>query len=154
VLCFAYGSNMDWTQMKERCASTRFAGVALLPDHRLAFTRKSVKRGCGVADAVPGVGRELWGVVYEVSDSDVGKLDACEGYSPGRAKNAYWRRECRVLLDGDDRRPLTASAYFGDAQPSPPLPNQAYKDLILSGARHWHLPNRYIEDLERIEVGE
>jgi hypothetical protein len=35
---------------------------------------------------------------------------------------------------------------------NPPVPNQAYKDLILFGARHWHLPDDYIGELERVEV--
>ena len=35
----------------------------------------------------------------------------------------------------------------------PPLPNQAYNDLILAGAKHWHLPDEYIQNvLERINV--
>lgn len=152
VLYFAYGSNLNWEQMRDRCPSVGVVGAALLPDHRLAFTRHSVTRGCGVADAVRDVGRKLWGVVYKISDLDVGKLDKSEGYRPGREKNSYRRRECRVLLDGDKRRPLTVSTYFADPQRDPPRPNQAYKDLILSGARHWHLPDEYIQELERIEV--
>jgi len=79
MLYFAYGSNMNWQQMQERCPSARFFGVALLPDHKLAFTRKSIKRGCGVADAVPTQGQKVWGVVYEVTDRDVIKLDKSEG---------------------------------------------------------------------------
>jgi hypothetical protein len=41
MLYFAYGSNMNWQQMQDRCPSARFFGVALLPDHKLAFTRES-----------------------------------------------------------------------------------------------------------------
>ncbi len=59
-----------------------------------------------------------------------------------------------VLLDGDDQRPQTVWTYFGDRQPNPPRPKQAYKDLILSGARYWHLPDDHIQELERIEVAE
>jgi hypothetical protein len=95
VLYFAFGSNLAWAQMKERCPSARFVSIAALPDHRLAFTRKSVNRGCGVADAVRDPGRTLWGVVYEISDLDVGSLDKSEGYRPTRETNSYWRRECR-----------------------------------------------------------
>ena len=45
-----------------------------------------------------------------------------------------------------------AQTYFADPQPNPPLPNQAYKDLILSGARHWRLPDDYVAELEAVEV--
>jgi hypothetical protein len=152
MLYFAYGSNMNWQQMRGRCPSARFVGVALLADHKLAFTRKSVNRGCGVADAVRERGRKIWGVVYKIADLDVGKLDMSEGYRPGREKNSYWRRECLVLLNGDEQRPLTACSYFGDPQPNPPPPNSEYKQLIVSGARHRHLPEDYVRDLEAIEV--
>ena len=152
MVYFAYGSNMNWQQMQSRCPSARFVGVALLPDHRIAFTRKSVKRGCGVADAVQERGDEVWGVLYEIGDSDVAGLDNSEGYMPGREKNSYWRRECMVLPGRDPTQALTVSTYFGDPQPHPPLPNAEYKQLIVSGARHWHLPEQYVRDLEAIEV--
>jgi len=152
MLYFAYGSNMDWAQMGERCPSSRFVGIAVLPDHRLAFTRKSVNRSCGVADAVRDTGRKLWGVVYEISDLYIGGLDQAEGYRPGRETNSYWRRECMIFLDGDEAQPLTVSTYFGDAQRNPPLPNRVYRDLILRGARQWHLPDAYIEELQNIRV--
>ena len=154
MLYFAYGSNMDWAQMRERCPSARFVGVSVLPKYRLAFTRRSINRGCGVADAVRDENRKLWGAVYEIADVDIGKLDKSEGYQPGREKNSYWRRECMVFLDGHEQGPITVWTYFADPQTNPPLPNQAYKDLILAGARYWHLPDEYIEELERIEATE
>ena len=150
---FAYGSNMNWPQMRERCPSTRFVGTALLPNYRMAFTRNSIKRDCGVADALPAHGQKMWGVVYELSERDIGKLDTLEGYRLGQEKNSYFRRECIVLLNGNDQEPLKVFTYFGDPQPNPPLPNIDYKNLILSGARHWHLPAEYIRQLEeQIEV--
>jgi gamma-glutamylcyclotransferase (GGCT)/AIG2-like uncharacterized protein YtfP len=154
MLTFAYGSNMDWNQMRQRCPSSRFVGIAVLRDHRLAFTRKSVNRDCGVADVVAEDGAHVWGVVFEIADLDVGKLDASEGFRPERDQNSYYRHECMVFLDGEDQRPLTVSAYFGNPQPNSPLPNVAYKSLILAGARYWHLPEEYIRELEQIEVSE
>lgn len=152
MLYFAYGSNMNWTQMQGRCPSARAIGIARLPDHRLAFTRKSVKRACGVADALFEAGRNVWGVVFEISQPDVIALDKSEGYRPGREENSYWRRQRMVFLDGDDERPITAEAYFAEPESDPPPPSQAYMALILSGARHWHLPDNYIAELEAIEV--
>ena len=34
---FAYGSNMNWTQMQRRCPSSRFVCTARLPGYRLAI---------------------------------------------------------------------------------------------------------------------
>lgn len=143
---------MNWDQMRQRCPSSRFVEIAVLRDHKLAFTRTSVKRGCGVADVVAEDGARVWGVVYEIADLDVGTLDAQEGFRPGRGKNSYWRRECLVFLYGEDLRPLTASAYFGEPEPNPLLPNAAYKNLIVTGGKHWRLPEEYVRELEQIEV--
>jgi hypothetical protein len=90
------------------------------------------------------------GVVYEISNLDVENLDRSEGYRPGRERNSYWRRECLVLLEGDEHRSQRAFTYFGDPQSTPPRPNAEYKELILSGARYWHLPDDYICELEAI----
>jgi Gamma-glutamyl cyclotransferase, AIG2-like len=148
---FAYGSNMNESQMVERCPSTRFVGVAAMQGRRLAFTRRSVNRNCGVADAVKSPEHKLWGIVYELSDADVTILDRSEGYQPGRTRNSYWRRPCTVLLDGDDSRPIGAETYFAEAQPEPPRPSQAYKLLIVQGARR-RLPPEYVAELEQIQA--
>lgn len=153
MLYFAYGSNMDWDQMRERCPSARFVGVAKLPGHRLAFSRRSRKRNCGVADAVEDQGSDVWGVVYEIDDQDIARLDVAEGYSPGRAKNAYRREERHVFVDGAKSTPLSVAVYFAIPEENPSLPNEDYKSQILKGANHWHLPQEYIRDvLERIEA--
>ncbi len=53
---FAYGSNMSQDQIRARCPSHKFLCAAELPGHKLAFTRYSRKRECGVADIVPARG--------------------------------------------------------------------------------------------------
>lgn len=57
-----------------------------------------------------------------------------------------------MVLDGDERQPVTAQTYFAEREDDPPLPGKAYKDLILSGARNWHLPANYVVELEAIQV--
>ena len=74
--------------------------------------------------------RHVWGVVFEIDQRHVATLDKSEGYQHGRVENSYWRRECVVLIEGSEARPLKVQIYFGDPQPNPPLPNQAYKDQI------------------------
>lgn len=156
-LYFAYGSNMDREQIGKRCPSAQFVCVAVLPDHRLAFTRESKCRGCGVADAVAEDGGSVVGVVFEINDADLFRLDVSEGYRVHRTeKNSYIRRECVVLEVGDKPDPekmhLLVWTYFAVPQENPPRPNQEYKDLIVSGAKCWGLPDDYIAKLERIET--
>jgi hypothetical protein len=152
MLYFAYGSNMDWPQMQLRCPTTRFVGRATLRDRQLAFTRLSSGRGCGVADVVRAPGHKVWGVVYDVAESDVATLDGHEGFHADRAQNAYWRRECSVHIEDDDRQPLTVASYFATSQADAPLPNRIYLQHLISGARHWRLPDTYIEQLESINT--
>ena len=154
ALTFAYGSNMDWTQMRARCPSVEFVCIAVLKDHRLAFTRRSVNRGCGVSDVLPVEGRYVWGIVYKISEPDQLELDKSEGFRTDRPyeRNSYNRHIHIVGRDGDETKPLSVEIYFAVPQDNPPLPNQEYKGLILSGARHWHLPADYIAELECIEV--
>lgn len=141
--------------MRERCPSARFVSIAILKDHRLTFSRKSRCRGCGVADAIPELGHNVWGVVYEIKEQDVNRLDRCEGFDPEklREKNAYIKEERRVFVDGRNDCPLIVKAYFAIKQEGPHLPNADYKNLIITGARNWRLPTEYIDEvLNKIKV--
>ncbi|HWH91898.1 MAG TPA: gamma-glutamylcyclotransferase family protein [Candidatus Binatia bacterium] len=155
MLYFAYGSNMDWAQMKERCPSAKFVCRAKLPSHRLAFTRMSVSRGCGVADIWRDEKNDVWGVIYELVENELETLDKDEAFRPGRPddQNDYTRENCYVWHEGDAKRPLIVAIYRGHPQPNPPLPDCDYKNLIVAGARHWQLPADYIQELESIQTG-
>ena len=155
MLYFAFGSNMDLKQMLERCSTARCFCKARLEDQRLVFARKSGKWGCGVASVERSDGSEVWGVVYQIDESEIGALDRNEGYDPNRPaqKNSYVRKEMRVFRDGDERHPLTVWTYVANEPKSPaPPPSAKYVQAIVQGARHWRLPTDYIANLERIET--
>ena len=124
-----------------------------MKNHRLDFTRKSIIRDCGVADAVPEQGANVCGVVYEIDLSEIGDLDVSEGYKPDRQKhlNSYNREPCQVIKD-DDEAPVNVETYFAVKQSNPPRPNKEYIDIIIQGTKHWKLPTDYIEKLESFEV--
>ena len=154
MLNFAYGSNLDEDQMVDRCESAKYIGNACLKGYRLDFTRFSDTRGCAVADVVEEEGSEVWGVIYEISEEDCNKLDGCEGYRPGRAKkeNAYNREVIEVFENGDPDRPKEVSIYIANKQTNPGYPSREYQDHILKGARHFNLPESYIEMLEQVKI--
>jgi len=154
MLYFAYGSNMDWAQMKERCPSAKFVCRAKLPSHRLAFTLRSCRRRCGVADILRDETKDVWGVVYELPENEWKNLDKDEDFNPGRpyGQSKYTRENHYVWREGDAKQSLLVALYRGHPQPNPPLPDCDYKNLIVAGARHWQLPADYIQKLEAIQT--
>ena len=153
MLYFAYASNMNWEQMQARCSSAQFVCVAKLGDHRLAFTRRSRRRGCGTADAVASPGEIVWGVVYEIEEHEIDRLDEMEDFVPGRAENGYTREQRYVRTEGE-YRPMRVSLYFATKEPNPPAPSAEYRRLIVEGGRHWGLPDEYIDQLGQVKVGD
>ncbi len=154
MLYFAYGSKMDFHEMRTRCPSARFVAVAKLPHHRLDFTAYSESHACGVADAVPQHGENIWGVVYDVPELEFARLDQSEGYQPGRPshENDCVRGQRHVLREGSAHEPILVWLYLASRKPHSPVPNSAYKGLMVGGARFWHLPADYLAQLERIDA--
>ncbi|HEX9746371.1 MAG TPA: gamma-glutamylcyclotransferase family protein [bacterium] len=156
MLYFAYGSNLDWDQIKSRCPSSRYICNATLPDYKIAFRSSSRKRNCGVADAMPSPGDIMWGVVYELSESDIFVLDEHEGFDRNRDpdKNSYNREMVTIFRDGDENSPVNAYIYLTVPEEGVHIPNDAYKSHIVNGAKFWNLPADYIRFLENIPTNE
>lgn len=140
--------------MKERCPSAAFVCRARLPNYELAFTRKAKGRWkpYGVADIVEARAKHVWGVVYQINEVHVGALDLSEGYVPGRMTNAYQRTELHVEKEGNTKESLAVTTYVVcSKEDTRPLPHRDYIELILQGAKHWHLPHTYVAALQQIE---
>lgn len=158
MLYFAYGSNLDPEQMRSRCPEHRVAGLAALRDHRLVFPLYSERWGGGVASVQLAHTLTVWGVVFELTDSDLKSLDGFEGFNaPGDQHNLYDRVTIYVELtradDGSFPRRVLAFTYI--ARPAnPTAPSRRYLDAILRGARHHRLPEDYVAALAQTAVKE
>jgi gamma-glutamylcyclotransferase (GGCT)/AIG2-like uncharacterized protein YtfP len=146
MLYFAYGSNMSWQQMQRRCPSSQFVCVARLPGYQFGITRHSRLRDCGTANVFPAGGKEVCGIVYEVSETDLVVLDGFE--------DGYRREILPVYALGDGARPLEALVYVAEIETNVPLPNAEYKRLLLEGAQHWKLPAAYLAVLEALQAAD
>jgi gamma-glutamylcyclotransferase (GGCT)/AIG2-like uncharacterized protein YtfP len=139
---FAYGSNLDIEQMQRRCPSSRFVCRARLVRHRVTFPLPCESWGGGVAGIDPDPNRDVHGVVYVMTQADLGPLDRYENVAGGD----YERREVEVVAEsGESMRVWT---YF--CLPAPdrcPPPSRRYLEAILRGARYHGLPESYIADL-------
>ena len=93
-LYFAYGSNMNPTRMAKRCPGAIALGGAVLLNHRLA------ERLYADIDFVSGATVE--GVIYLISEANLARLDACEGYP-----KVYRRLWLEVEFDGGIYQAIT-----------------------------------------------
>ena len=158
MLYFAFGSNLDPSQMARRCPGHTVVGMAALRDHRLVFPLTSHDWGGGVAGVQPLHGPTVFGVVYELKDDDLAALDGYEGFrATGDQHNVYDRVSVYVDLvrpdDGSFTRRLRAWIYLArPANPAPP--SRRYLDAIVSGAKHHRLPEEYLAQLATISTVE
>ena len=143
-LYFAYGSNMEPRRMKRRAPRSRPLGPARLPGYRLDFTRYSTNFHGGVADVVPDAEAEVWGVLYEVEESDLERLDEHEGVP------VAYRRGAVSVID-DDGREREAVVYLAN-RTGRFTPRKEYMDFLLRGAREQGLPQEWLRHLESINA--
>jgi gamma-glutamylcyclotransferase (GGCT)/AIG2-like uncharacterized protein YtfP len=144
-LYFAYGSNMDEAHMRAHCPSCRFMGSARLDGHRLAFTRRSVMSGTGVADVVAHPRETVWGVLYELDGGDLQALDRKEGNGW-----AYAREQKRVRLAADSSL-HSAMVYTVIArEPAMVPPSREYLERLIAAAEHHGLPSGYLAALRAV----
>jgi hypothetical protein len=142
TLYFAYGSNMSSAQLTAWGTAHHALGPAELPDHRLAFLRRSLRWRAGAADIVREPGESVWGVLWELPFG-AAELDVKES-----AGDAYRRRPVKVLLDGS---PVSAMAYeVIDKAPTELQPRREYVQLMVDGAREHGLPDAWLRRLRSI----
>jgi gamma-glutamylcyclotransferase len=146
---FAYGSNMAANVIARLCPQHRFLGPARLEDYRLAFTRRSVRTGSGVADIVHAPGQRVWGVLYEISDDELAAIDRKEGYGW-----AYTRVTLPVRLEANDAEHHAAVYTVLSKESAEIPPSRQYLGQIASAARERGLPGRYIEQLKAVCTAE
>ncbi len=152
-LYFAYGSNMDELQMKDRCPGAEFVCVGKLQNFRLFFPRYSKKRHGGVSSIEECPNHTVWGIIYRIPAAEIHLLDECEGYKEGRPpdKNSYNRKE--TLIEGSDQNKHSSLVYIANVcKPYKPS-KEHYLNYIIRGAeQHQHagIPAQYIEELRAI----
>lgn len=147
VLYFAYGSNINVKQMKQRCPSTEFYSHATLKGYKLVFPRQSARWSGGVAGIEPSSKEYVEGVVYSISTEDLKRLDDFEGVPDGR----YYRKKIRVTLA--DGKEIDTWIYFASPEGIGDfLPSRKYIETIIEGAKEHHFPKASIKKLHSLLV--
>lgn len=120
TLYFAYGSNLDYDQMRERCPTARFFARATLPRYDLVFRGASMRWGGAVASLRASKTRNTSGILYVMRPADLNALDRFEGHP------RYYRRRLRTVVDEHGTR-WPAHVYFLPAKRAPQgMPGREY----------------------------
>ena len=142
---FAYGSNMLSSRVQERCPSARALGVAELHGHELKWHKRS-NDGSGKCDVVSAKDekRIVYGVLFEIAESEKRELDRAEGLG-----NGYEEKLVQVVFEG---KPRTVTLYAATNTNSSLKPYTWYKAFVVAGANEHRLPSDYLKQLEAVEA--
>ena len=134
---FAYGSNLDLAQMKIRCPSSELISKGSLSGYRLTFNRYSSGWGGGVADVIQGKGSEVWGLVFELSNSDLKRLDSYEGcYNDQTSLYERWK----AVINTPKGQISDVWVYTVVEKQKFVQPTLEYLQIIKDAAVRWNFP--------------
>jgi len=141
VLYFAFASNMSSRQMATRIGEYKNLGRGKLSGWRIAFNKRS-EDDSAKANIVEDPDSMVWGVLYDISATDIANLDSWE---PG-----YSRISVPIILNSGEK--LEAACYVTREVEEGLAPSHQYLDTILEGAKENGIPLEYIAILKGFRV--
>lgn len=130
---WAYGSNLSFHRMRQRCPMARPYSPLILDDGHLIFR--------GVADCVFTQGGKIAGGLYRVTPQCIQALDRYEGVSIGVYKKKY----LRIKTKGKEHRVI----YYQMTIPGIMPPSEIYLDQIVQGYRDFDLDDSLLDEAVR-----
>ena len=127
---FAYASNLNMDQMKERCPKSKPMFTATLYNYRIVFTGWSRKWRGATATIRPFRGEKIRGGIYDVDEKCLQRLDKYEG-------NIYQR--INITGNNEDNEPVEAVTYINNSQATESKPSRDYLAVIRRGYEAWRL---------------
>ena len=124
---FAYASNLNRKQMRERCPDSKPMFIATLPNYKLVFVGWSREWRGGKASIRPFGKEKILGAIYDVSEQCLKQLDRYEiGYD-----------RLKVKVYDEDGEAIEAITYIKAGRVEEGEPSQEYLSVIQQGYRDW-----------------
>jgi cation transport regulator ChaC len=133
--CFAYGSNMDETQMARRCPDSKPVGAASVAGYGFLINDR------GFASIAEASDRVVHGILWDLSVKDEKRLDRYEGVAQG----LY--RKVMLEVKRADGSSVDALVYIACSNEMG-TPRPGYMEKILQAARAHGFPAECIEELK------
>lgn len=122
ILYIAYGSNLNLSQMEQRCPTARVIGTTEIKDHELVFRGS---RYSAVATIEPCEGSRVPVLLWGIQPEDEKSLDRYEGYP-----NFYEKENMEIVLNGST---VSAMVYVMTHGHELGIPSERYKISIEDG---------------------
>ncbi len=146
MLYFSYGSFLDSATLKRHCPKAVYKGKALLPNWEVQFNFMSRTYNGGVTGIEPAAAKLTRGVLYEVDNDELLRLDFIEGVPEG----IYFRQTIYVV---DEAGKAVKAATYRTTNPKGPFkPTKKYLGLMVNGAKEHGLDADYVKQLEAVET--
>lgn len=142
MLYFAYASNMNHAQMKERSPGGRFLKPVILEGYRVVYDGFSVSRQGATANIVKSASESVRGGLFEITEKDKLSLDSHEGYPK------EYNRKVVEVKDAQGNA-YEAMTYFRPAR-ALGKPHPEYERIILEGAKDCGLSDDYVDKYLRV----
>lgn len=132
MLYFSYGINVNLKYMIAHFPNCKQKFSAELPNYKLIFVDWSRQWHGGVASIKSSRGDKVLGGIYEISETDLVKLDRYEGYP-----DSYNRLKVKVYRDSGEH--IEAVSYIKKILVEETKPSVEYIKIIQQGYRDWGL---------------
>lgn len=132
---FAYGSNMDAVQMRDRCPASMPIATAELFGYRFIINSR------GVATIVEDESSTVRGVLWYTSEEDEASLDQYEGVSSGLYSKEYLR------VKAENGESVKALVYVA-ADRTEGEPRNGYMEKTIQAAERMGLHETYVAELK------
>jgi len=136
-LYFAYGSNMDASQMNERCPEAKLVGKATLKNYSFLINER------GVASIVPDSEQIVHGLVWTLRENDEVELDFYES-----VKTNVYTKEKVTVIDEETNLEIDALIYIATNN-NLGKPYPGYLERIITGAKEAKFDSEYIAQLSK-----
>lgn len=120
TIYFGYGSNLWRHQMRKRCPTSKYLGIARLKGYKWIIYDRGYANIVEIMDeedttSKHDYSKEVWGLVYSLEPSDEARLDVNEGVPIAYDKE--WI-ECEFWSTSESEDDATASEQFPNEQQS------------------------------------
>jgi hypothetical protein len=142
---FAYGARMNPETMQSDTPGAVMIGPGRLDGFRLVFNVPSRSWGGGAANAIPAPGGHLWGILWEIGESDLAAIDSFRG-------DERMQQVFEVEVQGPEG-PVQATTFAVDSPERFVAPSDRYLAMLRAVAQAQGLPEEAVSEIDAAAQG-